>query len=112
MVRVIITQLLLFLLPFLAYAAYLFLTKKLHRKVWIDAPRYWLVIAGFVCSLIGFGVLAMINNNPTGGTYIPAHYKDGVLIPGQIVKDVEADANPGQEASSGGQSDSNTSDKN
>lgn len=112
MIRVFITQFLLFLLPFLAYAAYLFLTKRLHRKVWIDAPRYWLVVAGFLCSLVGFAVLALINNNPTGGTYIPAHYKDGVLIPGQIVKDVEPAAKAGQEASTSNPSNSQTSDKN
>lgn len=84
MIRIVLTQILLFLLPFLCYALYLRLTKKESRRYWIDAPRYWLVVAGFVCSLIGFGVLALINNNPTGGVYVPAHYENGKLIPGQI----------------------------
>ncbi|PLW79168.1 DUF6111 family protein [Cohaesibacter celericrescens] len=84
MIRIIFTQLILFLLPFLVYAGYLFLTNKMHRKAWIDAPRYWLVIAGLVVSVFGFLFMSQINNNPLGGTYVPAHMENGKLIPGQI----------------------------
>lgn len=92
MIRVIVTQLILFLLPFLIYGGYLFLTRKLNRQAWIDAPRYWLVMAGLFFSVIGFLVLSQVGNNPLGGTYVPAHYEDGKLIPGQIrPKEAEGD---------------------
>lgn len=84
MIRVIITQLILFLLPFLIYAGYLFLTQKLHKQAWIDAPRYWLVMAGLGISLIGFVVMSVIDNNPLGDTYIPAHLVDGKVVPGEF----------------------------
>ena len=85
MIRVLVTQVILFLLPFLMYAGYLFLTKKLNRQAFIDAPRYWLIMAGIVFSLIGFVILSQINNNPVNGVYIPTHYdENGVLIPGQV----------------------------
>ncbi|MCT4654274.1 MAG: DUF6111 family protein [Cohaesibacter sp.] len=98
MIRVIITQLILFLLPFLIYWAYLFFTRKLNKRAWIDAPRYWLVVAGLVTSLVGLGIMSVINNNPTGGTYVPAHYEDGVLIPGTIVKKDAEGAKTGSKA--------------
>ena len=84
MVRVFITQLILFLLPFLVYAGYLFLTNKMNRQAWIDAPRYWLVVTGLVASLVGVLIMSQIGNNELGGTYIPAHLENGILVPGQI----------------------------
>ena len=84
MIRVLITQVILFLLPFILYAAYLFLTRKIHKRAWIDAPRYWLVLAGVVFSLIGFITMSLVNNNPLNGTYVPAHFEGGKVIPGQI----------------------------
>ena len=84
MIRVLLTQLLLFLLPFIMYAGYLFLNQRLHKRAWIDAPRYWLVLSGLALSLIGFFVMSQINNNPLGGTYIPARYENGEVIPGHI----------------------------
>lgn len=84
MIRVIVTQVILFLLPFLLYGGYLFLTRKMNRRAWINAPRYWLVMSGLFLSVVGFIVLSQLDNNPLGGTYVPAHYEDGKLIPGQI----------------------------
>nr|WP_321443781.1 DUF6111 family protein [uncultured Cohaesibacter sp.] len=84
MIRILITQIILFLLPFLLYAGYLFLTRKLNRQAWIDAPRYWLIMAGLVCTLIGFLFLSQIDNNPPGETYIPAHIENGEVVPGEF----------------------------
>lgn len=84
MIRILITQIILFLLPFILYAGYLFLTQKLHRQAWIDAPRYWLIIAGLVCTVGGFLVMSQIDNNPVGGTYVPAHIENGVVVPGEF----------------------------
>lgn len=84
MIRVLLTQLVLFLLPFLLYGGYLFLTKKLNRQAWIDAPRYWLVMAGLAVSVAGFAYMSQINNNPTGGVYVPAHMENGKVVPGQF----------------------------
>ena len=86
MIRVLITQLILFLLPFLIYAGYLFLTKKLNRRAWIDAPRYWLILSGLVVTLIGFVFMSQIHNNPLGSTYIPAHIENGIVVPGAFEK--------------------------
>ena len=98
MIRVILTQLILFLLPFLIYAGYLFLSRKMNRKALIDAPRYWLIMAGLLFSVAGFLFLTQVNNNPLGGTYVPAHYKDGKLIHGQIKpKEPAAGAEEGPE---------------
>jgi hypothetical protein len=84
MIRVFISQLVLFLLPFLIYAGYLFLTKKMNRQAFIDAPRYWLILSGLGLSIIGFLVLSQIDNKPLGGVYIPAHMENGTLVPGQV----------------------------
>ncbi|TLP48299.1 MULTISPECIES: DUF6111 family protein [Cohaesibacter] len=84
MIRVLITQVILFLLPFLLYAGYLFLTQKLNRQAWIDAPRYWLIVTGLVFTLAGFLIMSQINNNSPGGTYVPAHFDNGVVVPGEF----------------------------
>ena len=47
MLRIILTQLLLFSLPFIGFAIWLFLNKKAQTSEnWRDGPMLWLVIAG------------------------------------------------------------------
>jgi hypothetical protein len=86
MARVITLQLVFFLLPFALYALWLLLSK---RKVLEVAPWTWkiigiLVLAGFVLGVVGFLATAPIGGGNPGQTYVPAHMKDGVLVPGHF----------------------------
>ncbi len=84
MLRVILTQLVLFLLPFIGYAVWLWLNNKAHAsKRWRDGPMGWLALTGIAFAMIGLGVMASFKQAPEGAEYRPAHMKDGVFVPGR-----------------------------
>jgi len=83
MIRVIISQIVLFLLPFLAFFVY-----RVATRGWTGAKvaslgrtGFYLVIAGGVLVAASFVVLAIVGGE-SEGVYVPAQYRDGQLIPG------------------------------
>lgn len=82
MIRAIVESLILFLLPFAAYALYL----MARRKPAFD-PDHWskpflgLVMAGLVIVALSFVASALLNERHQGG-YVPAHLENGKLVPG------------------------------
>ena len=85
MVRPVFAEVALFLLPFVAYALYLWATREgvLHPPAWAPARLAWLVIAALVLMLGSFVLLAEFSGAPAGSTYVPAHVDGGKLTPGQ-----------------------------
>ncbi len=85
MVRPILTELALFLTPFVFYAAYLWLTRAgvLNSSQWPLSRVAWLLIAAFVLMIGSFIVLAEWGGAPPGSTYVPAHFENGKFVPGQ-----------------------------
>lgn len=89
MMRVVIENVLLFLLPTAVYLGYMLLTRREANstgEVINDAPLVWLFITG---ALLVFGTLiyfAAINpGGTTSQTYTPPHMtKDGRIEPGQL----------------------------
>jgi hypothetical protein len=104
MLRLVVENILLFLLPTVLYVAYAMLRRHLDDgsqqadqsntgpsntganvgNVLNDAPFIWLAIigAGLVFAvLLLFGSVSTSNPN---GTYEPAVYKDGKIVPGRI----------------------------
>src|SRR5215813_5288453 len=65
MIRPVLTEIALFLAPFLIYAVFLWATQALV-----------LMIGSFV-------VLAQWGGSPPGSTYVPAHVEDGQFVPGE-----------------------------
>jgi heme/copper-type cytochrome/quinol oxidase subunit 3 len=83
MIRVIITQLILFALPFVAFFAY-----KAATSGWTGARvaatgrvTFYLIMAGAALVIAGFVYFAVSGHEPTG-VYVPTQYRDGELIPG------------------------------
>jgi quinol-cytochrome oxidoreductase complex cytochrome b subunit len=84
MIRPILTELTLFVTPFVLYALYLWATREgvLDMSAW-SAPRLiWLSIAALVLVIISFVLLAQFGGAPPGSTYVPAHMENGRLVPG------------------------------
>ncbi len=89
MIRLIALDIVLFLAPFAAYALYLLFTSRT-----VGAPEEWtLKVIGWL-GLAGAGLIVVVmlvfihfDAPAPGGTYVPAHMEDGVLVPGQIVRD-------------------------
>lgn len=87
MLRVILTQILLFLLPFFGYALWLWLNKKAHASEhWRNGPMGWLTLAGIGFVLVGLAVFASYKQAPEGAEYRPSQMRDGVFIPGGFEK--------------------------
>jgi hypothetical protein len=86
MIRPVLTELALFLTPFVVYAVFLWATRAgvLDAASWSLGRLAWLLIAAFVLMIGSFIVLAEWGGAPPGSTYIPAHYDDkGNLVPGE-----------------------------
>ena len=84
MIRTGFTELLLFLLPFAVYAAFLFATRSgvLDPKSW---PMRHVMLLGIVALLLVIGsfvYLAHFSGTPVGTGYVPAHMEKGRLVPG------------------------------
>lgn len=90
MIRIVIENILLLLLPTLFYIAYVYLTvgsKDAKKKVLDDAPIVWLFVAGVVLVLVVLAVFGGSNGGRPGEAYQPPVFKDGKIVPGHIKKE-------------------------
>lgn len=86
MIRLVIENILLFLLPTIVYVIYVAATRDDQHKGLLDeAPLAWLMLAGTVLVVV---VLAVFGSDEQGGrpgqAYTPPSMKDGRIEPGQI----------------------------
>ena len=84
MTRAVIQELLLFLLPFIAFAVYLVILRR-NPLVWShwSAQSIWLTMAGLgfvVVSLVAAGLLA----DRQTGAFVPTHMENGRVVPGRF----------------------------
>jgi hypothetical protein len=86
MIRPILTELALFVVPFLAYAIFLLATRAgvLDPASWPPRILAFLTIAALVLMLGSFVVIAHFSGASPGSTYVPAHIEDGRLVPGRV----------------------------
>jgi len=86
MIRPVLTELALFLAPFVVYAIFLWLTKTsvLDRVHWPPKVLASLAIAALVLMIGSFVMLAHFSGAPPGSTYEPAHVENGRFVPGRV----------------------------
>ncbi len=84
MIRPVLTEIGIFLIPFAVYAAFLIASRS---GVWTQSS--WplhvvgrLAVAAFVLVIVSFVLLAHFSGAPPGSTYTPARVEDGKLIRG------------------------------
>jgi hypothetical protein len=84
MTRAILQELVLFLLPFVAFAFYLVIRRRnpLLWSSWSE-QSVWLVIAGLICVVISLFAAGLIAERRTGA-YVPTHMENGRIVPGQF----------------------------
>jgi heme/copper-type cytochrome/quinol oxidase subunit 3 len=84
MIRPVLTEVALFLAPFIAYAVFLWATRSgvLDPEAWSRPRLAWLTIAALVLLLGSFFVIAQFSRSRPGSNYVPAHVEDGKLVPG------------------------------
>ena len=85
MIRPVLTELALFVAPFVVYGIFLWATRAgvMHPGSWTLPRIAWLFIAALVLMLGSFIVLAEWGGAPPGSTYVPAHTENGKFVPGE-----------------------------
>lgn len=84
MIRPVLTEVAIFLIPFAAYAIFLIATRAdvLHETSWPLPVIGWLTAGALLLVLTSFILLAHFSGAPPGSTYVPAHIENGKLVPG------------------------------
>jgi hypothetical protein len=84
MIRPALTEIALFLAPFILYGVFLGVTNAgaLQSKSWAPRRLATLVIVSLVLVVGSFFALAQFSGAPPGSTYVPAHLENGKLVPG------------------------------
>jgi len=85
MIRPVLTELVLFLLPFAVYAGFLWATRAaaFDPSAWSVTRLASLLVAALALMIGGFLMLAELDAAPPRSTYVPAHLDNGKLSPGQ-----------------------------
>jgi hypothetical protein len=87
MIRIVIENILLFLLPTIIYVAYVYMTrdeKSGPARLLDDAPLVWLFAAGAVLMLVTLVIFGSTTGGKPGQTYTPPVLKDGHIEPGHL----------------------------
>ncbi len=84
MIRPVFTEIVLFLLPFVLYAVFLWATRAgvLHPDSWPASRIVWLGIAALALVAGSFIYFAEFTGAPIGSAYVPAHMENGKFVPG------------------------------
>jgi Family of unknown function (DUF6111) len=87
MVRVIVENVLLFLLPTAIYMGYVFLLRKTNasaNQVLNEAPLIWLFFAGLATIFVTVVIFGAKHEGSPDQAYEPPSYKDGKIVPGRV----------------------------
>ncbi|MBF9197220.1 DUF6111 family protein [Microvirga terrestris] len=84
MTRAVIQGLVLFLLPFVLFGAYLVIRRR-NPLLWShwSSQSAWLTIAGLGFVVISLIVTALLEERQTGA-YVPTHMENGRVVPGHF----------------------------
>jgi Family of unknown function (DUF6111) len=84
MIRPVLTEIVLFLTPFVLYAVFLWATRAgvFHPDSWSWPVIVWLTIAALATVVVSFVVMAQFAGQPPHSPYVPAQLEDGKLVPG------------------------------
>ena len=91
MIRPVLTEIGIFLIPFAVYALFLVATKSgvFAQASWPIHLIGKLVFGALLLVVVSFVLLANFSGAPPNSTYIPAHIENGRLVPGTEMPGVE-----------------------
>jgi len=84
MIRPVLTEVGIFLIPFVVYAVFLIATRSgvLAQSSWPVHLLAKLVLGSLLLVVISFVLLAHFSGASPTSTYVPAHVENGRLVPG------------------------------
>jgi hypothetical protein len=82
MLRPILYESVLFLLPFILYGLWLLARRRnpASLKGWEEAPILYLLVAAAITTAVGLALVGHFGGAPAGSRYVPARLENGVLI--------------------------------
>jgi hypothetical protein len=85
MIRPVLTEIGIFLIPFVIYALFLLATSKgvTESTSWPARVVLKLLISAFLLVIFSFILLSHFSGAAPSATYTPAHIENGKLVPGQ-----------------------------
>lgn len=89
MIRIVIENILLLLLPTAIYVSYVLLrrgNKAGPANVLDDAPLLWLFVAGVTLVIVTLFLFASPPGGKPGDVYVPPSFKDGKIEPAKILR--------------------------
>ena len=85
MIRLVIENILLFLLPTAVYVIFVAVTRSDNKQAVLDgAPLAWLMLAGTLVVVIVLTAFGSNTGGKPGQAYVPPSMKDGHIEPGRI----------------------------
>jgi hypothetical protein len=84
MIRPVLTEVGIFLIPFVAYALFLVATRSgvMTKSSWPAHLVAKLVLGSLLLVILSFIMLAHFTGAPPDSTYVPAHIENGKFVPG------------------------------
>ena len=84
MIRPVLTEIGIFLVPFLIYVAFLLASRNgvFDASLWPMRVVIRLAVAAFLLTILSLVLLAHFSGAPPDSTYVPAHLENGRLVPG------------------------------
>ena len=84
MIRPVLTEIGIFLIPFVLYALFLLASRNgvMLQTSWPARVVVKLAIAALLLTILSLVLLANFSGAPPASTYIPAHIENGRLVPG------------------------------
>ena len=84
MIRPVLTEVGIFLVPFAAYALFLVLTRAgfLQPASWSSVILLRLLVGALILVIVSLLLLVRFSGAPARSTYEPARYENGRLVPG------------------------------
>lgn len=84
MIRRVLEEILIFLLPFLLFALYLAISgRKPHERVHWDGQFFRLTVAGLFLVILSLVAIGLFAERHRGG-YVPPHLENGQVVPGRF----------------------------
>ena len=87
MIRPVLTEVGIFLIPFVAYALFLIATRSgvFAQSSWPAHLVAKLVFGSLLLVVVSFILLAHFSGAPPDSTYVPAHIENGKFVPGREI---------------------------
>ena len=88
MIRPVLTEISIFLIPFAVYAVFLIATRSgvFVKSSWPLPVVGWLSAGALLLVIVSLVLLANFSGSSPESTYVPAHMENGRLVPGGLSK--------------------------